>query len=465
MNRLTKRPKATLDKPEGRYSRFRLTENPFPTEPVNKDSTDRRINGEIYETEIRTKEYDQIEAAFIKPPQSDLNRLRLGYICDTSYIGRGNGKSAFLINLMRRMNREYCLDISEDVNKCFALYVSPEPGGRTKTFQNLVDLIMQSIVESGILETCLASLRFKAIESIYPEISQELSELEDGKIIELLSSEQWFAQKDIDVGRIQRHFEENDFLRNLPSDFPLRSPYATLFNRLTTVDHLSDHYRNLRKGRDRIDFVFSHLVRLFLAAGFNGAYLLVDDFERIPDFQSERQKKDFAIELRSCLLDGSYQSAIYGFFTMFLVLHAGVPRLVENAWVSSGLDYRYPLAPKTEARHFIAFEKLTEEHVYLLVKKYLAAYRSEKNGDNALLPFAKDALDLIAEMSEKNAAKILRACWEFLEKAVLDDQRTVIDKEFVEAAKRVTTHEEERGSRVIDSPEVTDLYRKATEGP
>lgn len=40
------------------------------------------------------------------------------------------------------------------------------------------------------------------------------------------------------------------------------------------------------------------MVYLFLASGFNGAYIIVDDFERIPDFQSDRQKRDFALEIR-----------------------------------------------------------------------------------------------------------------------------------------------------------------------
>jgi len=115
---------------EGRFSRFHLTENPFPAEPiVNKDSSDRRINGGIYASEIRTKEYDLLEKAFLKTPQSERNRLRLGYICDTSYIGRGNGKSAFIVNLMQRINEECCLNISDGINKCFAVYVDSEPGG------------------------------------------------------------------------------------------------------------------------------------------------------------------------------------------------------------------------------------------------------------------------------------------------------------------------------------------------
>jgi hypothetical protein len=151
MSNLLKKPKdhPTSDR-AGRYERFHLSENPFPTEPVNKDSADRRINGDIYEAEIRTKEYSLIETAFLKTPQSDRNRLRLGYICDTSYIGRGNGKSAFLVNLAQTINANYCLDISDEANKCFAIYVTPEPGGRTKTFPAFLDLVFEAMLQSGI---------------------------------------------------------------------------------------------------------------------------------------------------------------------------------------------------------------------------------------------------------------------------------------------------------------------------
>jgi len=106
MSKLSRKPESiypigTL----GRYERFGLTENPFPAEPsVNQESNDKRINGGIYETEIHKTEFEQIKTYFLKQPQSDANHLRLGYIIDTSYIGRGNGKSAFLLNLQQLIN-------------------------------------------------------------------------------------------------------------------------------------------------------------------------------------------------------------------------------------------------------------------------------------------------------------------------------------------------------------------------
>ena len=118
-DKLLKKPTSPIQKEKkGRFEKFNLKENPFPSEPnVNIDAADNRINGNIFEMEIREKEYEQIENNFLKVPQSDPGHLRMGFIMDTSYVGRGNGKSAFLINLHRKINNEFCLDISNNKNK------------------------------------------------------------------------------------------------------------------------------------------------------------------------------------------------------------------------------------------------------------------------------------------------------------------------------------------------------------
>lgn len=464
MDKLLKKPRQRqrIDK-ESRYQRFHLTENPFPTEPVNKDSNDRRINGEIYEKEIRSHEYDQIENAFLKQPQSDLNRLRLGYICDTSYIGRGNGKSAFLVNLMRKINQNFCLDISDEVNKCFALYITPEPGGRTKSFTNFVKLIFASIFESGMLNTCLASLRLDAVSELYPDIDLLSQFADETKLIECLNSEKQLNEKGINPARVMEKIFENEFFQTLPRDFPLAPRRLTLFNPFVKADDFENYFKGLKNGKELIDFVFSHMVQVFMASGFNGAYVLVDDFERIPDFQSGRQRKDFAIELRSCLLDGPYANAKYGFYTMLLVLHAGVPQLISEAWSSSGLGNRYPISRKIDSKHWIAFEKLNRAHISMLLKKYLSTYRIGQSVCDELAPFNTEAISLIAEINEYNAANILRTCWDLLENAAEDENRIIIDEEFVkdrtESLDKITFDAEQP----IDDPNATDLMKKATE--
>lgn len=443
---------------EAKYQRFELSENPFPTSPVNKDSSDRRINGKIYEADIRSIEYKKIETAFLKSPQTDPSHLRLGYIWDTSYIGRGNGKSAFLVNLIKRINKEYCLDISEEVNKCFALYVMPEPGGRTKTFDSFVDLVFGSLYSSGIIATSLASLRMDAIAEAYPNF--EIKEENEQKLIESLNSEEWFNKQGIESSKLMDVIYNNEFLQKIPNDFPLLTSRNHLFSPFVTPELFLSAYTTLKQGREKLDFVFSHLVQMFLASGFNGAYIFVDDFERVPDFQSGRQRRDFAAELRSILLDGSYENARYGFFNMLLVLHAGVPALISEAWSSSGLDQRYPLSPKIASPHLIPFEKLTPEHVSLLIKKYLNEYRNDSfSGDN-LIPFSPDSINRIAQTSEYNAATILRTCSTLIEKSIANN-RSDIDDNFVRT--EIEKHEgiisgEEPS---LDNPDATDLIQKA----
>ena len=68
---------------------------------------------------------------------------------DTSYIGRGNGKSAFLVNLYNDINQDFGLDLSNNLNKCFAVLVSPELGGRTKTFSSFIDRFFDVIGGRG----------------------------------------------------------------------------------------------------------------------------------------------------------------------------------------------------------------------------------------------------------------------------------------------------------------------------
>ena len=462
MSKLLKRPK---DKPSvddnGRYERFYLTENPFPTEPVNKDSTDKRINGGIYESEIRTKEFNLIKDAYLKKPQSDRNRLRLGYICDTSYIGRGNGKSAFLVNLAQYINNDYCLDISNELNKCFAIYVAPEPGGRTKSFPSFVDLIFQSMINSGIIDISLASLRLSAATELYPEKNFLGLVQDEDNLVEKINSEEWLQKQNVDNTDITTKIHKNPYLQSLPNDFPLMAGRQFLIKPFVTAKDFSDYYATTRKGRPRLEFVLTHLVHIFSAAGFNGAYILVDDFERIPDFQSSRQRKDFAIELRSALLDGPYVSAHTGFYNMLLVLHAGVPQLVNEAWSSSGLGNRYPITPKMESPHLIAFEKLTRDHVTLLLKKYLDAYRVNQSKIGDLAPFKPDAVSLIAEINENNAAKILRTCWDLLEKAAEEPERTIIDDRFVRDKVKGQAYIGSEKEPTIEDPAATDLIKKA----
>ena len=462
MSKLLRKPSdgQRLDGP-GKFERFNLSENPFPSEPVvNKDSADKRINGNIYEIEIRRKEYEQIIDWFIKKPQSEPNHLRLGYIIDTSYIGRGNGKSAFLINILHDINREYCLDISNNLNKCFGVYVAPEPGGRTKTFPIFLDILFKSILASNVIKSSLATLRLEAISEKFPQLVSKLEVLDEDTATDNLNDSKWLLENGFDLKAISGIILRNKSLQGLPPDFPLFLHRGNLFDHFITQDDFEVHYTHLKKSSERLTFVFTELIRFFQAAHFNGAFILVDDFERIPDFQSARQKRDFALELRACLFDGLYLNARIGFYNFLLVLHAGVPRLISDAWAESGMENRAPISPLTISKHVIPFEKLSHDHATLLLRKYLAEYRIDPAKPDPLFPFTEGAVAKIGELAEYNAAKILKIAYDLLDKASDTSTQIMIDNKFVIDNKGIS---DQTGKNVpsIEDAESTDLLSKA----
>jgi hypothetical protein len=182
-----------------------------------------------------------------------------------------------------------------------------------------------------------------------------------------------------------------------------------------------------------MNFVFNDLALFFEAGGFNGSYIIIDDFERIPDFQSEKLKHEFALEIRTNFFDGVLQNAKVGFFNLILVLHAGVPRLIEKAWTVSGMDRRSPILSEAGvfSKHIIYFNKLDENHAKSLLEIYLEQYRINKDSEDSIQPFTSEAISILSEKSEFNASSILEKAHMLIEEAVKDFVN-VIDVDYIE---------------------------------
>ncbi len=468
MKNLLAKPSGKFENDNSKFEQYNLLENPFPATPiVNQDNKDIRYNGDIFELKIREEEWNKVTNNFLKVPQSDPNHLRMGYIIDTSYVGRGNGKSSFSINLLKTINKEYCLDISNNANKCFGLFLSPEPSGRTKNFYNLVDLIFESICNSNLLEYCLTTLRLESIAQNYPDLKVETLFQSEEDAIKAMNDYKWFTENHVEISTITNAILKKPEFSGMPSGFPLNRDKNNFFSsRIVNAKDISSYYfDDLRKGKEKIEFVFTHLVNFFLAGGFNGAYIIVDDFERIPDFQSDRQKREFALELRTNLFDGIVKNAKIGFYNFILILHAGVPRLIEKSWGDTGMEQRSPITTaSSSSRHIVFFEKLSLDHAVLLIKKYLSEYRIKKveGSDVNLLisPFDKKAIYKIGEVTELNAAGILQKANHLLEKA-LEANLKIIDEEFVINVLGQPKKIEEGSSRELASDETVDLLKKS----
>ena len=435
-NKFTKRPTKGPDRQQAvKFHRFGLRDNPFPNEPyVNKTSNDSRINGDIYDDALRVDEHSKLTSSFFEPSRNDGSHLKLGYIEDGSYLGRGNGKSAFILNATGRINSNFCLDMSAEINKCFSLILNPQGGGKTKSFDSFVDLLLDGIVQNKFIEVAIGSLVLEAISQNKDHAAAVAMVENEEQLLEAVYSEDWFADNRIDRKKVFEGLASNEYLRELNPDSPLaKLTGSSLFeNDLVNGISVAHHYlKNLKKGKARFDLVFSEIPLLFLAAGFNGGIVFVDDFERIPDFQSARQKRDFAIELRYVLFDGPYVSSKYGFFTFLLVLHAGVPRLINEAWQASGINSRSPMN-ETNSPHVILFEKLEPTKVESLLIRYLDEFRTSDEQKGHLAPFNNSSVKLIAENCEFNAGRILQAANSMLDHAATEAV-SEIDIDFVKS--------------------------------
>ena len=448
------------------YAQYNLKENPFPLNPfISQENPDKRYNGDIYEASVRDIEESKVEENFLKKSQSDPNHIRVGYILDTSYVGRGNGKSSFALNLIKKINNSFCLDISNDVNKCFGLYIVPEPSGKTKSFSNLLDKWANAIFNSTtkIIDYSLAALRLEILIDLHPELFSEEELNDEQELILKVNSVDWYNENKISYDEVYKVLINNEYYNKINLNNPLRKRHTSTFDyrnfKIVSTKHLDEYYNSLKKETEKIDFIFNDLVYLFLAAGFNGAYVIVDDFERIPDFQSDRQKRDFAFEIRTNFFDGSSANSRYGFFNLILMLHAGVPRLIEKAWSESGMEQRSSITSSVNAPHIVHFNKLDKNRAILLIKKYLSEFRFEE--EDSILPFSEAAIEKIGETKEYNAAQMLSLAHMLLEDSATKDIPK-IDVPEVNLMLQKSQIEVETADNIIDENS-TDLMSKASE--
>ena len=118
-----------------------------------------------------------------------------------------------------------------------------------------------------------------------------------------------------------------------------------------------------------------------------------------------------------------------------LVLHAGVPRLIEKAWGDSGMEQRCSLATldKNQSEgHQIIFKPLNIISTEKLIEAYIREYKITVNDEDALFPFTKESVNKIHIVSDGNVSKILKNCHHILEAAIKSDNINIIDKNFVD---------------------------------
>ena len=142
------------------YERYGLRENPFPDSPtVTPESSDPRVNGEIYCRALRLQEEAQFERLLIpKPGQSEPRRIAL--LMDyATRRGRGIGKTAFLNEQRRRIMSDLGNELTGSAYVLMAAHIVPESGGRTRKFWQFVRLIARALGSNRCIAHAIWRLR------------------------------------------------------------------------------------------------------------------------------------------------------------------------------------------------------------------------------------------------------------------------------------------------------------------
>lgn len=431
MNKFIRKPETKPSEIRDLFSRFNLKENPFPYNPfIEPESEDPKRNGEIFDERIRYKELEKFKTNFLEQP-IDGDHNRVGYLMESSFTGRGNGKSAFLVNIQNSINADFGATVSKNINKSFSIYFKAKASGQNAKFWQVSQEIIKELASKKIFEDCLITLRYKVLEENgwLKQIEKEM--IEESDYYNLLNNS-WLMEKNINFPIF------NSKLRQKLIDVGISMELATLFANKSSEASKSilEKYifekQEPWKKKELNRFLFDELCRFFIMSDFNGCYILLDEFEKIADFQKPVERIEFAYELRQNILESSLQSGITGFFIFIITMHPGTQRLILESWEKSGINARSPLPGEDfmEAPHVISFEDIKKQDISALLKVYLDYYRIDKSGEIGLYPFDEEAVNMIAEVSKYNAARILKFSHMLLSELV-QTEKEKIDRLFV----------------------------------
>lgn len=411
MNKFTRKAQTNPKEFKDLFERFNLKENPFPYNPfIEPESSDPKRNGSIFDQRIRNKEFGKFIANFVETPLTG-DHNRVGYLLESSFAGRGNGKSALLVNLQNSINQDYADSCSKGLNKAFAVYLKAKSGGLDTKFWQISENILMEICKRKVLEDCLITLRY--------EILIELNQI---KLLGDLKTDQDFLQLLDNAELTKKGVNFSDLhseLKRKLIDTGINAELAASIAHKSNLasDAVAKFVRDQGdawKKRDLNKFLFDQLVRIFLYAGYNGCYVLLDEFEKIVDYQKPSERIEFAYDVRQNLLEGNYQGALKGFFILILTMHPGTQRLILEAWEKAGINARSPLPSEDtlESPHVIKFDDIRKQDTRSLIEIYLNYYRIDSSDKFkiGIYPFDDDAINIVAEVSKYNAAKILKFC-------------------------------------------------------
>ncbi|MFO0975389.1 MAG: hypothetical protein U0996_03275 [Planctomycetaceae bacterium] len=130
----------------------------------------------------------------------------------------------------------YCLAESDNANKCFSLILNPLPGGKTKTFDAFVDLLMKAIHESDFIDALNWYLVMEVL-AISQKFDAAIAEItNEAELKAAIYDLDWYKRHQIDPIWVREQLSANRFLSQIaPESHSGRTQQARIVVRYELV--------------------------------------------------------------------------------------------------------------------------------------------------------------------------------------------------------------------------------------
>lgn len=427
MNNLMRKPQISSESKNQKYGFYGFTQNPFPFDPsVIPGSDDKRNNGTLFYEGMREQEMNDFKEILIKSPN------RIGILMDyAAYKGRGIGKTALLNHVKTVINKDLGFRISDGQEVLYSIYLSPNSSdGNNRSLSRMAHSLYDAMVNERLL--FMAFCRLRAFSGgINEDILANLSEDDFERTI---ADDTWLSKQDADLSIINSYVIERlysiGFLDGLQT-YRLSFTYKDF---LETISHFHSEIEWNKKG---LHLIFNKLVLLFKEAAFSNCIILLDEVEKIVQYQNFNERRAFCDDLRYYFIDGNTENSAEGFFKILITIHPNSQELLMPHWMAAGLE-RFCELGGAGAKENTVFFKPMKDDINLIkdfVRIYLDNSRSNKN--DSVEPFTDEALLLALRKSDNIAGKFLKMLYLAIEKGLTNRWQSIGTNEIEELTRDV----------------------------
>ena len=406
MNNLIRKPQTSSEQRNLKYGYYGFTQNPFPYDPsVIPGSEDKRNNGTLFYEGMREQEMNDFKEKLVKSPN------RIGILMDyAAYKGRGIGKTALLNHLKTIINNDLGFRISDEQEVLYSVYLSPNSSdGNNRSLSRMAHSLFDAMVNERLL--FIAFCRLRAFSGgISDDLLAELSEDDYERTI---ADDNWLGEHGADLTKINNYIIEKlytiGFLEGSQN-------YRISFGYKDFLNSISNLHSEMEWNKKGLHLIFNKLVLLLKEAAFSNCIILLDEVEKIVQYQNFNERRAFCDDLRFYFIDGNTENSAEGFFKILITIHPNSQELLMPHWMAAGLERFCELGGSGAKENTIFFKPMKDD--INLIKDFVSIYldNSRVSKIDSVKPFTDEALLLALRKSDNIAGKFLKMLYLAIEK-------------------------------------------------